>query len=81
MEFISWLRSQKPAKRTEQHFKRFIEEVILPNEPNYSQSTIAHSIYCNWLNYLSFEVTDTDKNKGSIYVDGHDKADVMAYRE
>ena len=69
---MSWLRSQKPAKRTGRYFKRFIEELILPNNPSYSKSTIAHSTYCNWLNYISFEVTDTDKKKGSIYVDGHD---------
>ena len=72
MECMSWLRSQKPAKRTGRYFKRFIEEVILPNEPSYSKFTIAHSTSCNWLNSISFEVTDTDKKKGYIYVDGHD---------
>ena len=81
MECMSWLRSQKPAKRTGRRFKRFIEEVILPNEPSYSKSIIAHSTYCNWLNSISFEVTDTDKKKGFIYVDGHERADVVAYRD
>ena len=81
MECMSWLRSQKPAKRTGQNSKRFIEEVILPNEPSYSKYKIFHRKYCNWLNSLSFEVTDTDKKKGSIYVDGHDRADVVAYKE
>ena len=79
MEWMSWLRSQKPAKRTGQNSKRFIEEVIIPNKPSYSKSTIAHSTYCNWLNSLSFEVTDTDNNKGSIYVDVHERAYVVAY--
>ena len=78
MEFMSQLRSQKPSKRTGQHFKRFIQEVILPNETSYSKSTIAHSTSCNWLNFISFEVTDTDKNKGSIYVDCHELSDVVA---
>ena len=72
MERMSWLCSQKPAKRTGQLFKRFIEKVILLNKPSYSKSTIAHRKYCNWLNYLSFEVTDTDEKKGSIYVDGQE---------
>ena len=40
-----------------------------------------HSICCNWLNSLSFEVTDTDKKKGYIYVNEHERADVLAYRE
>ena len=81
MECMSWLRSQKPAKRTGQHFKPFIEKVILPNEPSYYKSTIAHSTSCNLLNFLSFEVTDTEKRKVSIYVDGYERADVVAYRE
>ena len=81
MECMSWLRSQKTAKRTGKNFKRFIEEVILPNKPSYSKSTITHSTYCNWLNSISFEVTDTNKKKGSIQVDGHERADVVAYRE
>ena len=72
MECMSWLRFQKPSKRTGRHFKRFIQEVILPNESSYSKSTIAHSTSCNWLNFISFEVTGTDKNKGSIYVYGHE---------
>ena len=79
MECMSLLRSQKPAKRTGQHFKCFVEELILPNEPSFSKSTTAHSTYCNWLNYLSFEITGTDKKKGSIYVDSHEQADVVAY--
>ena len=58
-----------------------MEEVILPNEPSYSKSTITHSTSCNWLNSLSFDVTDTDKKKGSTYVDGHERADVVSYRE
>ena len=33
------------------------------------------------MNSLLFEVTDIDKKKGSIYVDGHDQADVVAYKE
>ena len=33
------------------------------------------------MNSLSFEVTDTYKKKGSIDVDGHDRSDVVAYRE
>ena len=78
---MSWLRSQKPAKRTGRYFKRFIEEVILPNEPSYSKYTITHSTSCNWLNYLSFEVTDTEKKKGFIYVDGNERAGVVSYRE
>ena len=81
MECMSWLRSQKPSKITGQHFKQFIEEVIIPNEPSYSKSTIAHSTSCKWLNYLSFEVTDTNKKKGYIFVDGHERADVVDYRE
>ena len=81
MECMSWLHSQKPAKRTGQHFKRFIKEVIIPNEPSYSKSKITHSTFCNWLNYLSFEVTDTDKKKYYIYVDGYEQADVVDYRE
>ena len=55
--------------------------MILPNEPGYSKSTIAHITSCNWLNYLSFGVTDTDKKKGYIYVDVHERADVVAYKE
>ena len=78
---MSWLRYQKPDKRTGLHFKRFIEEAILPTETSYYKSTITHSTSFNWLNSLSFEVTDTYKNKGSIYVDGHERADVVAYRE
>ena len=81
MECISWLRSQKLAKRTGRNFKWFIEELILPNGPSDSKSTIAHRKYCNWLNSLSFEVTDTENKKGSIYVDGHERSDVAAYRE
>ena len=81
MGCMSWLGSQKPAKRTGPHFKRFIEEVILPNDPIYSKSTIAHSTSCNWLNSLSFEVTDTNKSNCYIYVDGHERANVLAYRE
>ena len=61
MEYMSWLQSQEPDKRTGRHFKWFIEEAILPNKPSYSKCTIAHSTSCNWLNPLSFEVTDTDK--------------------
>ena len=76
MECMSWLRSQKTAKRTGKNFKRFIEEVILPNKPSYSKSTIAHSTSCNWLNSHSFDVTDTDRNKGSIYVDGHERLQI-----
>ena len=81
MECMSWLRSQKPANITGQHFKRFIEEMLPPNETSYSKSTIAHSTSCNWLNSISFEVTDTDKKKGSIYVDDHERYDVVSYRE
>ena len=55
--------------------------MILPNEPGYSKSTIAHITSCNWLNYLSFGVTDTDKKKGYIYVDVKEQADVVAYKE
>ena len=55
--------------------------MILPNEPGYSKSTIAHSTSCNWLNSILFEVTATDKEKGSIYVDGHEQDDAVAYRE
>ena len=81
MECMSWLRSHKPANITGQHVKRFIEEVILPNDPSYSKSTIADSTSCNWLNYLSFEVTDTYNKKGCIYVYGHEQADVVDYME
>ena len=55
--------------------------MVLPNKPSYAKSAIAHSTSCNWLNSLSFQVTNTDKNKGSIYVDGHERADVVAYSE
>ena len=55
--------------------------MILPNEPSYSKSANAHSTYCNWLNSLSFEVTDTEDKNGYIYVDGHERAYVVAYRE
>ena len=78
---MSWLRSQKPSKRTGRNFKRFIEEVILPNELSYSKCTIAHSTYCNRFNYILFEITVIDKNRGSIYLDGHERSDVVAYRE
>ena len=33
------------------------------------------------MNSISFEVTDPDNKKGSIYSDGHERADVVAYRE
>ena len=78
---MSWLRPQKLAKRNGRHFKRFIEEVILPNEPIYFKYTISHSTSCNWLNYLSFEVTDIYNKKGYIYVDGHELSGVVAYWE
>ena len=32
------------------------------------------------MNNLSFNVADTDKKKESIYVDGHIRPDVVAYR-
>ena len=63
MECMFWLRSKKPANRTGRHFKRFVEEVIPLNKPNYLKSTISHSTYCDWFKYLSFEVTITDKKK------------------
>ena len=55
--------------------------MILPNNPIYSKSKITHSTSFNWLYSLSFGVTDTDKKKGSICLDGHERADVVAYRE
>ena len=34
-----------------------------------------------WLNQLSFDVTDTDKKKGLMYLDGYERDDVVAYRK
>ena len=55
--------------------------MILPNKPSYPKSEIDHSTSCNWFKPLSFGVTDIDNNKGSIYVDGRERADVVAYRK
>ena len=76
MQILSWLRSLKPSKRTGRNLRTFVNKEVLRRD----QLSISARTARSWLNELSFCVTDTDKKKGSIYVDGHERPDVIEYR-
>ncbi len=75
LQILAWLRSQKPSQRTALALKSFLGTELEPDTISVSESTARR-----WLNKLCFTVTDTDRKKGSIYVDGHEREDVVAYR-
>ena len=81
LECLSRLRSQKPSKRTARLFRNFINEEIIPNYQHSDATRISRRTASEWLNALNCLMSDTDKRKGSIYVDGHERADVVKYRE
>ena len=74
-EILAWLRSQKPSKRTGRNLMTHVNNELLPDQVSISLNTAI-----SWLNKICFDVTDTDKKKGSIYIDGHEREDVVAYR-
>ena len=74
LQICSWLRSEKPSKRTGIKLKAFLSNL----EPD--PISISLNTAISWLNTLCFAVTDTDKKKCSIYIDGHERSDVVAYR-
>ena len=75
LQILAWLRSLKPSKRTAQSLRSFLSAELVPDPISISLSTALRL-----LDKLCFEVTDTDKKKGSIYVDGHERQDVVEYR-
>ena len=72
---LSWLRMQKPSQRTGKNYMDMVNIELLPE-----QVSISKAAACAWLNQLCFDVTYTDKKKGYIYVDEHERADVVDYR-
>ena len=65
---------------TSHSFSRWINQSLLPNsilDPGYPRS-ISVETGCKWLHELGFEVLD--KKKG-VYIDGHERDDVVQHRQ
>ena len=63
------------ALRIDHYLSQFVITELLPY-----QEIIRINTTVSWINKISINVTETDKNKGSIYVDGHERLGVVAYR-
>ena len=79
---FEWIRSTKPSMRTAFKFNKFLVNELFPVFGNASDNyTGSERTACDWLNKLGFPVEDSSKRKGSIYVDGHERVDVVEYRK
>ena len=80
LEFLAWIRLQKPSRRTASRFQTFVNEMIIPNYEHSNVSRISRRTASSWLNALGCLITDTEKKKGSSYVDEDEQKDVVEYR-
>ena len=67
---LACLQIQKPPQQTDHKLIQFVITELLPDQE------INTAI--SWINKLSFNVADTDKKKGLMYVDGHEIPNVVA---
>lgn len=78
MMILEEIRKTRPEERSLVVIKKFIEEVVVPTVlgvPNRSVSDTTISKYLHEWGYMY------RKNKKAIYFDGHEREDVVAYRD
>jgi hypothetical protein len=79
---IHWICSQKPSMRTAHEFNKFLVDEVYPLFGEQSQVySGSERTASDWLCKLGFSVQNSSKRKGSIYVDGHEREDVVKCRE
>jgi hypothetical protein len=71
------LRAMPEAQRTPQYFLKKLKEEIFPSMGGLAPDEIDEKTAVNWMRYLGF---DRVKGQKGYYVDGHERDDVVAYR-
>ncbi|EIE88582.1 hypothetical protein RO3G_13293 [Rhizopus delemar RA 99-880] len=71
------IRRMKPAERSLVTIKRFIDEVVIPSKLGVIMQPIPESTLSNYLHEWDYVYR---KNKKTIYFDGHEREDVVEYR-
>ena len=74
---IQWLRTSKPEKRGPLQLKKYIEEVVLPSLTGNDRNTISKETCSRYMKEWGFEYKPFTQN---IYMDGHERNDVVEYR-
>lgn len=69
---------EKKFNLTVSQFVRFLENEVLPSVGVEKKKTIAESTARNWLSRMGFEFKEHRKG---VYIDGHERDDVVMYRE
>ena len=75
---IEWLRETQPMKRDIQEFKRFIDDELSPSYNDGKACPVAVRTIRRYLHSWGFKYR---KNTKGIYVDGHERQDVVEYRK
>jgi hypothetical protein len=75
----SWIRKEGGNNGiSPTQFKTYVETILLPRNGIFKQKTISLSTARRWLNILGFFY---QKHRKGLYFDGHERADVIEYRE
>jgi hypothetical protein len=74
----AWLMQQRKGKVTPVKFQKGLNEIILPSLSIYPSKPLCERTARRWLVKLGWQRT---KIKKGVYIDGHERADVVSYRQ
>jgi len=75
----SWLREHHKFDITPRMLQKYVSELILPSlGASNENKSISEKTALRWLRALGWIYSETKKG---VYIDGHERADVVAYRE
>ncbi|CAB5365859.1 unnamed protein product [Rhizophagus irregularis] len=74
-----WLRQQKPESRTPGNLKTYIEGTVFPKLTGHIKKDTISEKTCR--NYMHFWGYKYDERKKGVYYDGHERSDVVIYRQ
>ena len=74
---VDWLRLQPANARTPQKFRAHLETEVLPMLTGAVQTTVSESTARRWMQAVGYKYVAWKKG---VYLDGHKRPDVQAYR-
>jgi len=74
---VDWLRLQPANARTPQKFRAHLETEVLPMLTGAVQTTVSESTARRWMQAVGYKYGAWKKG---VYLDGHERPDVQAYR-
>ncbi|KAG2191293.1 hypothetical protein INT47_005117 [Mucor saturninus] len=78
MMILEEMRKTKPAERSLVVIKKFIDDVVVPSFLGVANRSVAETTISKYLYEWGYAYR---KNKKMIYFDGHEREDVVAYRD